>query len=110
MNPIPKSGKAAARTALPQPPRTSQKVPRNSAAILFEIVIFAYQILLPTPRSIEDKTLTSPHSLEVYEPQRHIHRYQLYSDLITNVNSLSSALQHSFHRNIQQPDPGALLG
>ena len=30
-NPIPTSGKAAARTALPQPPSTSQKVPTNSA-------------------------------------------------------------------------------
>src|SRR4029078_5701051 len=29
--PIPTSGKAAASTALPQPPRTSQKVPMNSA-------------------------------------------------------------------------------
>src|SRR6185436_11716363 len=30
-NPMPTSGKAAARTALPQPPRTSQNVPINSA-------------------------------------------------------------------------------
>src|SRR6188768_4053845 len=30
-SPIPTSGKAAASTALPQPPRTSQKVPMNSA-------------------------------------------------------------------------------
>src|ERR1700691_5759969 len=30
--PIPTCGNAAARTALPQPPRTSQKVPMNSAA------------------------------------------------------------------------------
>jgi hypothetical protein len=29
-------GKAAARTALPQPPKTSQKVPKNSAAARFE--------------------------------------------------------------------------
>src|SRR6478735_3821005 len=32
--PIPTSGNAAASTALPQPPRTSQKVPRNSALSL----------------------------------------------------------------------------
>src|SRR5579883_1037036 len=31
-NPIPRLGKAAARTALPQPPSTSQSVPMNSAA------------------------------------------------------------------------------
>ena len=31
-NPIPTSGKAAARTADPQPPRTSHSVPMNSAA------------------------------------------------------------------------------
>src|SRR5271155_1936333 len=30
--PMPTCGKAAASTALPQPPRTSQKVPMNSAA------------------------------------------------------------------------------
>src|SRR6185312_5524446 len=30
-NPIPTFGKAAARTALPQPPSTSQNVPMNSA-------------------------------------------------------------------------------
>src|ERR1700761_4058048 len=29
--PIPRAGKAAASTALPQPPKTSQKVPKNSA-------------------------------------------------------------------------------
>src|SRR6516164_2568651 len=30
-NPMPRLGKAAARTALPQPPSTSQNVPKNSA-------------------------------------------------------------------------------
>jgi hypothetical protein len=35
-NPIPKPGKAAASTALPQPPKTSQKVPMNSAKHRFE--------------------------------------------------------------------------
>src|SRR5215213_5485878 len=34
--PMPTSGKAAANTALPQPPRTNQSVPRNSAVILCE--------------------------------------------------------------------------
>jgi hypothetical protein len=33
---MPTSGKAAAKTALPQPPKVSQKVPMNSAAIRFE--------------------------------------------------------------------------
>src|SRR5215467_12837999 len=33
--PIPKFGKAAASTALPQPPKTSPNVPRNSARALF---------------------------------------------------------------------------
>jgi hypothetical protein len=50
------------------------------------------------------------HSLEVYKSQHYIHRHQLYGDPITHVNALSSALQHSFHRNVQQPDPCALLG
>src|SRR4051812_32386748 len=31
MKPMPRAGKAAASTALPQPPNTSQKVPMNSA-------------------------------------------------------------------------------
>ena len=31
---MPSSGKAAARTALPQPPKTSQKVPKSSAKYL----------------------------------------------------------------------------
>jgi hypothetical protein len=35
-NPIPRPGKAAAKTALPQPPKTSQNVPMNSAKDLFE--------------------------------------------------------------------------
>jgi hypothetical protein len=34
-NPIPSSGNAAARTALPQPPRTRQNVPKNSAINYF---------------------------------------------------------------------------
>src|SRR5690606_41588689 len=34
-NPIPTSGNAAARTALPQPPRTNQNVPINSATKRF---------------------------------------------------------------------------
>ena len=39
-NPMPSDGKAAASTALPQPPSTSQKVPRNSAAKRFEMGMF----------------------------------------------------------------------
>jgi hypothetical protein len=34
-NPMPTSGKAAARTALPHPPRTNQNVPMNSATYFF---------------------------------------------------------------------------
>src|SRR5687768_17324181 len=37
--PIPTSGNAAASTALPQPPSTSQNVPKNSANTLFVIVV-----------------------------------------------------------------------
>jgi hypothetical protein len=33
--PMPTFGKAAAKTALPQPPRTNQKVPKNSALYFF---------------------------------------------------------------------------
>jgi hypothetical protein len=36
---MPSSGKAAASTALPQPPKTSQKVPKNSADSLFNMEI-----------------------------------------------------------------------
>ena len=35
--PMPTSGNAAASTALPQPPKTSQNVPINSAATTFPI-------------------------------------------------------------------------
>jgi hypothetical protein len=34
-NPIPKPGKPAAKTALPQPPNTNQNVPKNSAPTCF---------------------------------------------------------------------------
>lgn len=34
-SPIPTSGNAAAITALPQPPRTSQNVPKNAANMRF---------------------------------------------------------------------------
>ncbi|MNC64974.1 hypothetical protein D3C81_2042370 [compost metagenome] len=37
--PIPTLGNAAASTALPQPPSTSQKVPINSAAYGFTLII-----------------------------------------------------------------------
>ena len=39
-NPIPNSGYAAAKTALPHPPRTNQKVPINSAITYFIFVVF----------------------------------------------------------------------
>jgi hypothetical protein len=45
---MPTSGKAAEMTALPQPPRTSQKVPKNSAAERVPIDIVAP--FFPTPR------------------------------------------------------------
>ena len=35
-NPIPSAGNAAASTALPQPPKTSQNVPKNSANNRFD--------------------------------------------------------------------------
>ena len=37
--PIPKFGNAAANTALPQPPKTNQNVPKNSAVARFVIDI-----------------------------------------------------------------------
>src|SRR5262249_13033691 len=39
MKPIPSPGNAAARTALPQPPNTSQNVPVNSAATFGPITL-----------------------------------------------------------------------
>src|SRR5689334_1815581 len=38
MNPMPSSGKPAASTALPQPPNTSQNVPRNSANNFLDMI------------------------------------------------------------------------
>src|SRR5262245_31030556 len=46
--PIPTPGKVAARTALPHPPRTSQNVPRNSAAS-FCVIIPPSRIEKPAP-------------------------------------------------------------
>ena len=37
--PIPTSGKPAARTALPQPPKTNQNVPKTSAPSFLESVM-----------------------------------------------------------------------
>ncbi|MNE51701.1 hypothetical protein D3C76_1048980 [compost metagenome] len=47
--PIPTSGKAAANTALPQPPNTSQNVPTNSVAERFnrDIRECPFEIMLP---------------------------------------------------------------
>ncbi|MNP80659.1 hypothetical protein D3C76_1788210 [compost metagenome] len=42
--PIPSSGKAAANTALPQPPKTSQNVPRNSAKYLFILITHLFNL------------------------------------------------------------------
>ena len=39
-NPIPTVGKPAARTAAPHPPKTSQNVPKNSAAARLPIGTF----------------------------------------------------------------------
>src|ERR1035441_4811992 len=44
--PMPNCGKAADSTALPQPPRTSQKVPKNSAAARFDSGMDAAPLLL----------------------------------------------------------------
>src|SRR5215211_2599016 len=49
--PMPTSGKAAANTALPQPPRTNQRVPRNSAVILCESENSSIALLLPNVSS-----------------------------------------------------------
>ena len=46
---MPTSGKAAASTALPQPPSTSQNVPMNSAKQRFDIGIAISLLVLPPP-------------------------------------------------------------
>src|SRR5712692_6555855 len=62
-NPIPTFGKAAASTALPHPPRTSQNVPRNSAVHRFvSDMKFSFQKLLATR---EQKTCESIASLRL---------------------------------------------
>ena len=38
-NPMPSPGKAAARTALPQPPSTNQKVPEKFSHVCFQLVL-----------------------------------------------------------------------
>src|SRR3972149_7719550 len=45
--PMPTFGIAAANTALPHPPRTNQKVPKNSAPYVFIILSFALLIVIP---------------------------------------------------------------
>lgn len=45
-NAIPKLGIPAAKTALPQPPNTSQKVPKNSANNFFMIYNFLMFLLV----------------------------------------------------------------
>ena len=44
---MPTLGNVAAKTALPHPPRTSQKVPKNSAPYFFIRSSFALLIVLP---------------------------------------------------------------
>src|ERR1700730_15827003 len=45
-NPMPSVGNAAANTALPQPPRTSQRVPMNSATKRLDMAEFPFLELL----------------------------------------------------------------
>src|SRR4051812_1239221 len=59
-NPIPKVGIAAARTALPQPPKTSQNVPRNSAAARLESDTFEILLFLHFPYSPDGLRLMLP--------------------------------------------------
>src|SRR5579859_6840769 len=54
-NPIPRFGNAADRTALPQPPKTSQNVPRNSAPVLLPKGMTA-----PFPRTDYHESRRSP--------------------------------------------------
>src|SRR5580704_12100322 len=49
--PIPRPGNAAARTALPQPPKTSQKVPKNSAKARLDNGI--HHLILSVSREFE---------------------------------------------------------
>jgi hypothetical protein len=48
--PIPTSGNAAAKTALPHPPRTNQKVPINSAPyffIIYSLYVVYWSVSVP---------------------------------------------------------------
>src|SRR6185312_9129818 len=52
--PIPKPGNAAANTALPQPPNTNQKVPKNSASERFPRVIVSS--VVSSDRGVQDRS------------------------------------------------------
>src|SRR5258708_14375502 len=64
---MPSCGKAAASTALPQPPKTSQKVPKNSAASFRDInpsFTINLKLLLGSPRRFPcwaDRGPANPH-------------------------------------------------
>src|SRR6516225_3280246 len=62
--PIPTCGNAADSTALPQPPRTSQNVPNDSAAIRLE------RVIAPSDREGRDLTPSSPSVRAGHQPAR----------------------------------------
>src|ERR1700684_1598254 len=75
INPMPSSGKPAASTALPQPPKTSQKVPKNSAASFRDIDLsftIHPKFLSASPRiSITGKPCRPPFDTRLNRRDRH---------------------------------------
>src|SRR3954453_5369647 len=75
--PMPRFGNPAARTAAPQPPNTSQKVPKTSAAIRRDISMISPHPLLEATRfnSAHGQKRTNLCSVLVgYTEDEHCHR------------------------------------
>src|SRR3954447_18796799 len=76
--PMPRFGNPAARTAAPQPPNTSQKVPKTSAAIHRDISMISPHPLLEATRfqcrRMGRKELLSAQVLVGYTEAEHCHR------------------------------------
>src|SRR6202453_1282884 len=87
--PMPRPGKAAARTALPQPPSTSQRVPMNSAVKRFdmgiEISLFGQATLVANSRGVEPCRGSRPSHIPATRlpDYRRIDDYAVFSRLAT---------------------------
>src|SRR5262245_29665142 len=76
--PIPTFGNAAASTALPHPPNTSQNVPRNSAVAFLPRDIDAFLLAALMPPTTCGFILTGPKSLDsADQPSQPCHRATL---------------------------------